>query len=202
MRSLTILSSLLVLSAAGVVGCGGGPCADYCAATLECATANAGCELADPGEAQRLCTDACVAGLDNVPQAEDRNAVQQCLGCLAPYQRESCELTQEDVLKCDDECLPAVNALDPWLNGFSAELSDETILCTDGTPVGGGNCSLSSSGTTCSVDCESGGMTVGAQCDGTTGTFTCQCTAGAQQGTSFSSDCDALDPDVVWEVCN
>lgn len=204
MRIFMLLSGLVVVSALGAVGCGGGPCADYCGASLECAAG--GCELADEGKAKGVCTDACQAGLDAVPDADGRKAVEDCLACIAPLYKESCELSEDSFLSCQDACFPAAESIQAWSEGFGAAIEDEVILCVDGTPAGGGNCTYSSGGdgttSTCGVECESGDMMAGAECQTTGGMTTCQCTIGANQGTSFSSDCDALDSDVVWDVCN
>lgn len=201
MRSFLILSGVLVFAAVGAVGCGGGPCSDYCAASLECATSGS-CELADPGGLQNTCVEACQAGLDAISDSEGRKATQDCLACVAPLYAENCELTDEQFVSCQTECLPAVDAIQVWAEGFSNELSQqEPPVCKDGTPVGGGNCTLSSGGDQCSVECEGGGLMAGAECDGTSGTFTCQCTVGAQEGKTFSSDCEALDSDVLWQEC-
>jgi len=202
MRSFLIMSGVLVLAAVGAVGCGGGgPCADYCAATLECATSGS-CELADPGGLQNSCTDACQTGLEAVSDSGDRSALEDCLACIAPLYAKSCELSNEDFLTCQNQCLPAQASLQVWLEAFTAELDKlDPPLCADGTPVGGGNCSLSSSGDLCSVECEAGDLMAGAECDGTSGTFTCQCTVGAQQGKTFASDCEKLDSDVLWQEC-
>lgn len=205
MRTFMLVSGLLVFSAAGVVGCGGGPCSDYCGASLECATAGASCELADEGKAKGLCSDACEAGLDAVSDSDGRQAVQDCLACIAPLYKDSCALDNDAFLQCQNECLPASNYIQTWVEAFGKELEGESILCKDGTPVGGGDCTLSSSsdGTneSCSVECSSGDQMAGAECQGAGGTYTCQCTVGAQQGKSFSSDCEALDSDVLWQQC-
>src|SRR5690606_31655471 len=121
MRSFLIMSGVLVLAAVGAVGCGGGggPCADYCAATLECAAGDT-CELADPGGLQNVCTDACLTGIDAIPESGDRSAMQDCLACLAPLYAKSCQLTDDDALTCQTECLPAQASFQVWLEAFSA----------------------------------------------------------------------------------
>lgn len=204
MRFFLFLSGLGIL-AAGATGCGGGPCADYCQASLECATSTS-CELADEGKAKSLCTDACEKGVDAVPDSEGQAAIRECLGCLAPLYKDSCDLSEDQILQCQSECIDAIEPLQIWVETFGQELEGEQILCKDGTPVGGGNCSYSNSrdGTTtsCGVECSSGDSMAGAECQSTGGETTCQCTMGANQGQSFQSTCDALDSNVVWDVCN
>jgi hypothetical protein len=202
MRASILLSGLFMLSAAGLWGCGGGPCADYCDASFSCV----GCDLADPGNARAVCSDACQAGLDAVPDATGRQAVQDCLQCISPIYKADCQLDDQTFLQCQDQCIDAAEPIQIWVAAFSTEIEGETIVCADGTPIGGGDCSFSSGGDgtsdTCSVECESGDMMAGAECVGTAGDFTCQCTVGPKQGTSFSADCETLDENTVWELCN
>jgi hypothetical protein len=175
---------------------------------LDCTTA--GCELADPGKAKSLCTDACEAGVDAVPDSAGQDAIRECLGCLAPAYKDTCDLSEDAFLACQSECLPAIEPLQIWVETFGKELEGEEVLCDDGTPAGGGNCSYStgSDGTTetCTAECTSGDQMAGAECQrGDTETeYTCQCTSGAQAGATFqtTSDCDNLGNSILWEVCN
>jgi hypothetical protein len=197
MRSFSMVFGVLVLAAMGASGCSGGPCAEYCAAMQTCL-----CPLQDPGGTQQRCVEACEAGLDAVEGY--RKATEDCLSCAAPRYADGCGLPTD---QCQTEC----SAADPWgwQLVFESELGTQDVpLCADGRPSGGGACEETDSegfeGHSCAVECVAGDLMAAVECILSTeeSSYTCQCTAGPQQGRSFDSLGPCLDlRDLVWDQC-
>lgn len=178
------------------VGCGGGPCGDYCSAARDCYESDApeGCDIDAASDA---CEDACESGLDAVPSSS-RDAMGECLTCISGRLAETCELDEDVLSDCIDPCLEAGEAaFEVFGETFSDALDDSGASCGDGST----SCTFEQSGDgtteSCSISCDSG---LGASCAGESGGIVnCTCSG---SGGSFSTTCAQLDDGVLAEVCN
>ncbi len=201
---LTIAALGLLL--VSLSGCGSNKaCSDFCAKTLACG-AKEGCTLEDEGGAQDACLSACSEGIDAM-DATTRDATEACMACIAADTSDCDGSPKSCKLACESEAVEKGGEV--LESKFETLEDDARMACTNGdSAFGGGSCegSSSSDGTseTCDSKCSNGGVAVSASCAGAQGGMvSCECTAGAAKGHTFSApSCSDFFSQNLWNTCN